>query len=173
MRLYNIGITGHHPDRFRNSEQAKIICAETVSLIEYQYYDESLQFNLGGEPGAEQWVAAACAAKGIDYGMVLPYPAEQVSEHWYDNQKETLTQQINGCAGLTIMSPDTEFDNYDLKKEAIVDSSDFVICFWEGRLFGRTYETVKYAVEKSKIVLNGLTGLSLVSRSQLEKQIDI
>lgn len=171
MRVYSIGIAGHHPERFRNQEETEKLCREVVNLISYQYsQQEALMFNVGGEVGAEQWVANACIEAGIDYHMFLPYPPELLSEYWWEEQQNALYHQMDHAAGITILSQSRSQGAYDLKKYDLVDNSDFLIAFWEGRLIGRTYNTIRHAVEQSKIVLNGLSGLSLISKEQLQRR---
>lgn len=177
MRVYTIGIVGHHPERFRSPEEVEQICEDTLALLQYQYDDQDgLRFLLGGEVGAEQWFGNACIKRDADFDLILPFPPDLLSEHWYADQQEDLDYQVENCAGLTILQQyhDDDPELYDLayeyKIQELVDASDFIVCFWEGRLFGRTFEAIEYAINNSKIVLNALTGLSLVTKEQLQRQ---
>lgn len=167
MKVYQVGITGHRPDRYKDAQAAEKLCRETIATIDYQYYDAGqLYFNLGGCIGADQWAGAACIDLDIDFNLFLPFPPNIQAQYWYDYQKEELERQVDHCSGLTIVGEEYKVANYFIRDRMIVDNSDFIICFWEGCLQGGTYQTIKYAVNNNKIVLNALDNLSLVSREQ-------
>jgi len=164
-----VGITGHRPPEFKDIENAKGICREVVRLVQAQYNDPELCFNLGGCIGADQWVGGACIERGIKFQLLLPFPPEVQSKYWDSDQKSNLMFQVDSCASLTVIGPSYKRANYFIRDRAIVDQSDFLICFWEERKYGGTYETIKYAIKQKKIILNGLKNLSLVTREQVEK----
>lgn len=166
MRLYNIGITGHRPHKFKNPDFVKRQCEDVVVIMQ-RHYGDALRFNLGGCTGTDQWVGEACLRFGAKYNLYLPFPAEIQSQHWYDEQKKELDRQVANCESLSVLGPEYVASNYFERDKQIVDNSDFVIAFWEGPKQGGTYITVKYAVEQSKIVLNALTDLSMITGEHL------
>lgn len=168
MRVYRVGITGHRPDRFKDVDLAISICDKLVADIQYQYGDSGeLCFNLGGCIGADQWVGDACIKYGVNFHLYLPFPIDVQAKYWYDYQKENLVRQADACSGMTVVGDSYQIANYFVRDKMIVDNSDFMVCLWEGCTQGGTFQTIKYAVKQSKIVLNALTNMSLVSKSQL------
>ena len=167
MRIYRVGITGHRPDRFRDAEVAQELCDELVMTLKKQY--EYIEFNLGGSTGTDQWVGDACIRYEVEYNLFLPFPAEIQSKHWYKEQQDNLNTQIEKCNSLYIAGPKYKPANYFIRNRSIVDNADFLVCFWEGIHRGGTFDTLKYAMKKSKIVLNALTDLSMVTGEHLEK----
>ena len=166
MSVNHIGITGHRPNFFRDAEKTKELC-DSLVLNMLKEYDHPI-FNLGGCAGADQWVGNACIKYNIEFNLFLPFPAEIQSKYWYKDQQEALENQIKHCKGLVIAGPKYKPANFFIRNRSIVDNSDFLVCFWEGMHRGGTYDCIKYAVQKkSKIVLNALTDLSMVTGEEL------
>ena len=51
----------------------------------------------------------------------------------------------------------------------MVDSSHFLVAFWVGKRRGGTYNTIKYALEKSKFVYNALNDRKPINIADLKK----
>ena len=162
MKQSLVGVTGHRPHKFKHADFAKTMCDDAVVIMK-RHYGDTLCFNLGGCIGADQWVGESCIANSVKYNLFLPFPAEIQAEHWYDKQRDELLKQVSLCQSLNIAGPVYKIENYLIRDRLIVDSSDFIVCFWEGAKFGGTYETIKYAVTNSKIVLNAMNDLSMVT----------
>lgn len=171
MRTYYVGITGHRPERFKYPDIVKELCENAVKTIKYQYEDQgNIIFNVGGLVGTDLWVIEYCIKHGIDYKLVLPCDANSLSQHWYDYQQNSLINAVENCTELIITGTAEDEISFEAVRNYIVDGSDFIICAWEGCLYGGTFETIKCAVEKGKIVLNVLTDLSLVSKEQFNRK---
>lgn len=169
MRVYKIGIIGHRPHRFTFSETVRKTCAQVALTLMDQYAPNQVRFNLNGLPGAGQWFGQACLEYGINYHLFLPCdPAAYVSE-WYQEQKDGFEKQLAECYGLTLANKELSKDTVCEAAQMLVDDSDFVVAFWEGYKSGLTYETIKYGVETSKLVLDGARGLTLIAKKELVK----
>lgn len=168
MKIYKIGIVGHNPNRFKDHDAIKKLCHDTVLKLHYQYdYIDNFYFNINCDTGVGQWCADACVELNIKFNVCLPCPAHIYSQYWYDNQKENLDRLLEMCNGLTIMGPQFTNETRLASNKYLVDSSDFIVCFWEKCHQGNTFETIKYAVENSKIVLNAADNLTMVFKEQL------
>jgi hypothetical protein len=161
--MHNIGFFGHDISDFHcDPESVKRMVYEVVETIKLQY-GKSLSINVDGEPGVGQIVADAANKYKIKYHMFLPCPPDVVGEYWYEDQKLNMMAQFNGSSASTMIGSVCSKDNSAERDKKMVDSSNFVICFWNGKHQGRTFSIIKYALSTNKLVLNGLNDLKLVS----------
>jgi len=56
---------------------------------------------------------------------------------------------------------------YQERNKKLVDSSDFLLAFWVGKKRGGTFNAIKYALDQSKLVYNGLNNNSLIDINNL------
>ncbi len=172
MRI--VAITGHRPDVFLQShydiDSIKRIADDTVWLLK-QEYKEELELCLGGAIGADQIVGASAIDQQIRYHMFLPFLPEIQAKFWKKNDKLELDRQLQHAAGITIVDPSDKYDirNYHKRDREMVDNSDFVVAFWAGKKQGGTFQTIKYALSKSKFVLNALNELRPIFSNDLKK----
>lgn len=168
MRLYRVGVLGHRPHRFVDEQEVKALCREVATTLADQYAPNQVWFNLTGAPGTSQWFSAICLELGLDYQFFCPCPPELYSAEWRENQKIEFHKQLEGCSGLMVEGEDLTEESVCGAAKALVDHSDFVVAFWEGLKYGLTYETIGYAVENSKLVLEA-NSLALITRKDLVK----
>lgn len=173
--MYKIGIIGHSPEYFSvpSVDEVRKIIRDNLNTLSYQYGKDVI-FNVVGEIGAGLWVAEECVVGRADgghplnYHLYLPFPSDITSNDWYDYQKELLKKCCNNARSLTICNSKKMTEN-ESPFEALVNDSNFIICYWTGKKQGRTFETIKYALKNNKMMLNGLNGLSLVTNKNIEK----
>lgn len=169
MRIYRIGIIGHRQHRIWDKDDVRRLCFQTTLTLVDQYEPNPVRLNLTGAPSAGQWFGQACAEYGISYHLFLPCDSASYVAEWNEPHREEFGRQLGGCYGLTQIGRELTKDTVCGAARALVDDSDFLVSFWEGNKSGLTYETIKYAVETSKLVLDGLEDLALITKKDLIK----
>ncbi len=168
-----VAITGHRPDAFIQSHytegQVKLVADGVVATFKRQF-DGNLSFNVGGAIGADQWLARACINADVPYYLYAPMLFEIQSRYWSKEQQNELKLQYEKASGITIIDPSGNYQvkNYFIRDRMMVDDADFLIAFWVGKRRGGTFETMKYALSKSKFVFNALDDLRPVFNIDLE-----
>lgn len=166
-------ITGHRPDPFLVSHyqpDAIIrLASDTACILKREYGDE-LTFNLGGAIGADQWMGAAAIEHGIKFGLFLPFLPQVQAKFWNEQQRSELDRQMRAASRIMIVDSSGNYDvcKYHERDQLMVNEADFVVAFWVGRRRGGTFETIKYALSKSKFVFNALNGLRPIFKQDLE-----
>lgn len=169
-----ITISGHRPDTFLQSHYPLGLAKEQISGVIsglYRQYNKGLMFNIGGALGADQWATQACIEQNIPFCLYLPFPFEKHTYYWEKDQKDELNYFLRRASQVHIISPEGSYNpqNYQVRNEAMVDNSMFLVAFWLGKRRGGTYNCMKYALEKSKFVANGFDDLRLLFSQDLEK----
>jgi uncharacterized phage-like protein YoqJ len=171
--MARVCITGHRPDPFLVSHyqaDAVVRLASDIACILKREYGDELLFNLGGAIGADQWMGAAAIEHSIKFGLFLPFLPQIQARFWTDEQRLELDRQLRAASRITIVDSSGDYDvvKYHERDRLMVDEADFVVAFWVGRKRGGTFETMKYALSKSKFVFNALDGLRPVFKQNLE-----
>ena len=165
--MYRIGIIGHAPENFSDVDATKRLVDQTLDLISYQY-DEDLIMNLVCDIGVGDWSAEFCAEQGIRYHLFLQSPVEDMKDIWFDDQFNSLNRHFIYAWATTISFPRYEsseqmIDNY----KHIIDNSNFVIYFWNKMKQGNMYESIKYALNKNVLSINGLDERKLITNEDI------
>lgn len=174
--MYKIGIVGHCPENLTvfSEEKTKGLIKEVIDTLSYQYGFDVI-FNVIGKVGIGLWTAEECTPQFPDYirlhryHLFLPFPQEITSEDWFDEQKELLKKCCDNAWTITICNAKkTPLENgYSTYKELVHDSN-FVIFFWTGKKQGKTFETIRYALENNKLSLNALKDLRLITNKDIK-----
>jgi len=171
--MVRVCITGHRPDPFLVSHYKiddVIVKAGDVACVLKREYGEELSLNLGGAIGADQWMGSAAIEHGVKFKLYLPFLPQIQAKFWTKDQRHELDRQMRAATGITIVDSTGLYNvvKYHERDRLMVDESDFVVAFWVGRRRGGTFETMKYALSKSKFVLNALDGLRPIFREDLD-----
>lgn len=162
MLIPKIGVTGHRPSGFSNQEYVKNLIPQIVDWCSENH--PNAEFNLGGCVGADMWVAQACVEKKLPFNLHLPFPVEIQSKFWsLPADRDMLASHALLAHTVSIVGDSYKVQNYHIRDRQIVDNSDFIICFWEGRRSGGTYNTIRYALKSGKRVLNAMSKLEEVN----------
>lgn len=171
--MVRVCITGHRPDPFLVShykpETVQRLAGDIACGFKREYGDD-LMFNLGGAIGADQWMGAAAIENNVKYSLFLPFLPQVQACYWNENQKTELDRQMRSAFRIVVVDPSGQYNviKYHERDRMMVDEADFIVAFWVGRRRGGTFETMKYALSKSKFVLNALDGLRPVFKRDLE-----
>lgn len=57
------------------------------------------------------------------------------------------------CNKITYISPNYNISNYIIRDKKMVEASDMIICLYDGRESGGTYQTIKFAKQKNIEIL--------------------
>jgi uncharacterized phage-like protein YoqJ len=171
--MARVCITGHRPDPFLVSHyQADAVrrCASDTACVLKREYGDDLMFNLGGAIGADQWMGAAAIEHGVKFSLFLPFLPHVQAKFWTEEQRQELDRQLRTASRIVVMDSSGGYDaaRYFERDRMMVDEAEFVVAFWVGRKRGGTFETMKYALSRSKFVLNALDGLRPVFKQDLE-----
>lgn len=103
--------------------------------------------------GFDHTAAFTCIKMNILYTAAIPC-ADQ-DKKWRVVDKLNYQILLNKAAKIVQVS-DGEYTREKMldRDRWIVDNSDMIISYYDGRLFGGTYFTVMYAEEKGKRILN-------------------
>lgn len=161
-----IGTFGHkngnfHIDSIILSNKIK----DVLEIIKFQYNNDII-LNIDGETGIGQEIADFSKELQIGYHLYLPCAPEDIGNDWFDWQKEKLKQHYKNSNSITIVS---NHNDDRLRDQKLIDDSNFIVCFWDGRHQGRTYEMIKYALQSNKLVLHGFNELRLITNKDLKK----
>jgi hypothetical protein len=102
---------------------------------------------------------------------------EYTSINWYQEQKESLLDNFKYAHASTICWPTDTVDQNNSKRllyekmcdTHLIDNSGLIIAFWENKHQGRTFNAIKYALEKNILTLNGLNELKLITDKNIRK----
>jgi predicted Rossmann-fold nucleotide-binding protein len=161
MFVPQIGVTGHRPTGFTNPEYARELAELVVDYCARIFH--GLEFNLGGCVGADMWVAQACVEQNIPFNLMLPFPADIQGKYWSKEEMDFLSAHILRAKTTSVVGRTYNVKNYHIRDRQIVDKSHLIICFWEGRRSGGTYNTIRYALGAGTKVLNAMNELQEVS----------
>lgn len=132
-----------------------IICAtghrkiDSLPLCEYkieQYLTEGIKVDvmiIGGAEGFDTIIGWMCVRHKIPFEMYLPYIG-----CYYDKNLKELARSYR------YVSPEYHKRCFFLRDELMVDDSNGVVAWYDGRLKGGTFYTVKYADRIKKPVVN-------------------
>ena len=171
--MVRVSITGHRPDPFLVShyktEAVERLAGDVACALKREYGSE-LYLNLGGAIGADQWMGAAAIEQGIRFGLFLPFLPQIQAKFWSEGQRNELDRQMKAASCITIVDSSGQYDvaRYHERDRLMVDQGDFIVAFWGGRRRGGTFETMRYALSKSKFVLNAMDGLRPGFKQDLE-----
>lgn len=167
--MYKIGIIGHRPEYISDKAKGARTVDRVIDLISYQY-GENLIISIGGDIGVEQWALNSCSKRNTKYHLFLPCAVDVFSENWYDEQKAFLNECFKNAWAVTIHSDEYNTNTEKETYKYIVDTSNFIICFWNGMLQGPVFNTIEYALEKNKLIVNGFNDLKLVTNEDIQRK---
>jgi hypothetical protein len=174
MRIYRVGLVGHTRSRFQTEEQRRAGLRTTILALVDQYEPNRVCFNINGFPGIGLMAGLVCKEFDADCHLFLPCPAANFmrSTNLADEKAYVFEDILNSCFGLTQIGQEFASTTVCEASQSLVDNSDFIVSFWEGQKTGLTFETIKYAVANSKMVLDGLRNLSMITKEQLGRSSD-
>jgi len=166
--MIKIAVFGHSPDAFSDAKSLARDIDNAIAIIKRQHGNErDFKFLLNCEPGASQWFCNALMEQKIPYEVYLNALPDEVSKHWSEEQQERFLWQLSGSTAVHVFGIDNAPDFRIKRDKKVVDDSQWVLVFWNGKHQGFTYRAMEYALKSNKIVFNGIGTLRLVGGEAL------
>ena len=146
--------TGHRsiPDADKEKLSKRI-----MDEIEELYDMGARTFIAGGALGfdmlCETCVIALRRLKG-DVKLILALPCREQDKNWSEIEKLCLYNIKVMSDKVVYVSESYSSDCMFKRNRYMVDNSDVVICYKDGRFKGGTYYTMKYALDNNKKIIN-------------------
>ena len=168
--LYKVAVIGDLPEYDSISSKESVQCKveHIIDIIQYQY-GHNLVINAAGHPHVGIFAAKKCLADNIKFHLFMPCPIEEMDEVFYGEQQADLQNVFTNAWSTTISSsnyttgPSLYHGNY----KNLVDNSAFVICLWSGRKQGEVHAAMSYALSASKLLIDGMDDLKLMTKSTI------
>ena len=142
-RMIKVAVTGHRPERIigRQNDIKYWLEGQIKNLL--ACYDEVLLID-GMAPGVDQLAALAALKVGAQVSCYFPYKKKlhDVQKYIVENAKE--------CRYMYEKFQDGCFIDRDRR---MVDDCDILIVVWDGKKYGGTYATYRYAFDRGKNIL--------------------
>lgn len=144
-----VGITGH---RDVKSDTKQKLHEAVTSMV--PVWGTEIHFVTGGAVGFDLIAAEYALEHGYRYTIILPFPFAIHTRFWSNNQRKRLEEVINKATEYLVLGYEYKPSSYFKRDKAIVDKSETVLCYHDGREKGGTWYTIKYARKKQKEILN-------------------
>lgn len=162
--MIKISIFGHSPESFCDAKSLSYDIDNAIAIIKRQHKEEKdFIFFLSCEPGASQWFCNALMEQELPYEIFLHSTPENVSKHWSNEQQQHFAWQMNKSKAIHICG-----SNIENRNQKIIDESQCVLVFWNGKHQGFTYNAIKYALLNNKIIYNGIGPLKLIDNNTIK-----
>ena len=164
MNEYNIKkacFTGYRPEKFdyklnNGNPKYKLMASRLIETIESLYNDGCKVFYCGMAPGFDI-VASECVLKikrqhsDIRLVCAIPYLGHEssISFEW----KKRYNNVLKHSDEVVYVTENYHVSCFQLRNQYMVDLSDCVICWYDGRT-GGTKNTINYAQKNNKYILN-------------------
>lgn len=158
----SITITGHRPNKLYgyniNSDKysnIRNIIDNIIENLNNKGYDKIITYN-GGALGIDQIFAEEMIKLKEKYNLynIIAIPCVGQESKWPIIDKERYYNIINKMDKKIILYDKYTHSCMNNRNKYMVDRSNYVFSFWDGELKGGTYNCVKYAISKKKIVIN-------------------
>lgn len=138
-----VAVTGHRKNRLNNKEKdvQYWVTGQIKNLI--GCYD-NIELISGMAQGVDQIAAVAAIMTGVPVYCYFPY------KHKLSNTEKNI---VNNAAEVRYEAEKFQPDVFIRRDRRMVDDCDLLIVVWDGKPWGGTYETYKYALECGKDIL--------------------
>jgi uncharacterized phage-like protein YoqJ len=136
-----IALTGHRPRHLPRDAARHIRAA--VREVADQY--PGATWLTGGAIGADQIATDELLALGRRVELVLAFPVAVQAARWAAHQRRALDGQLQGVAGVDIVSPRYRASGYHERNRRLVQRADLLVACWNGRPGSGTAATVRMA----------------------------
>lgn len=157
-------IIGHSPDTFSNVNSV-LYNIENILVSMKNQHKEDFVALLAAEIGVGQWAADVCLNNNIIYELYLAGLPEYIGTDWFEEQQNNFLNHLSHAKQSFIDGSTNILHERLERNKRMIDKAQSVIVFWDGRKYGLTYESVKYAIQMNKIIYNGLGEFKLIDNT--------
>jgi hypothetical protein len=135
-----IAITGHRPTRLKGQEKR----IKEWAKKQLKKLNPSVVY-CGMAQGVDQIIGHVAKDLNIPVICCYAYPKNYFHplEEYIMNNNETI-----------FVSPEYTRKAYNIRDKFMVDHADTILCVWDGKSYGGTYETRKYAQKLNKTIID-------------------
>ena len=143
-----LGITGHREVVNPSVTYRKI--------LKYLLSANPKVVNIGGAKGFDSLVMRACYVLNIPYTLYLPHkrfvrPSYMVGSISYKDL-------YNNASEVFYEAERYHISNYQERNKKIVNNSDWLLVYWDGKKKGGTYNTIMYSALNAMTLNKGAKG---------------
>lgn len=152
-----IGVTGHRPEKLNlsYSETDHLLLTDSLSILfnSLNICDSNTKFITGMALGFDMAVAEYCVRTRISFIAAVPFDGQDAK--WPIEARKRYERLLSEAESIKIVC-EGGFASWKFirRNEWIVNSSDEIICLWDGQKGGGTAQCVEYAENKGKKVTN-------------------
>lgn len=146
-----LSATGHRPPRLGGYDNWMYDNLLKFATRQLEFFKPKLIY-VGMALGWD--TAVAKAAYTLDIPYIACIPNTQQSSKWVSEDQEIYHFLLRHAKEFYIASAEYSTISYFVRDRYMVDNSDSVLALFDGTEKGGTWQTVKYALEKEKIVFN-------------------
>ena len=92
--------------------------------------------------------------RGADIILEAAVPCREQDKLWRKEDKEKYQYILSKCDIVSLLQQEYTADCLNNRNKYMVDNSNIVLAYWNGKQNGGTYNCVKYAESKHKIIIN-------------------
>lgn len=148
-------VTGHRPDKLGgySLENNQKLTRFAISILKKENLDD-LSIVTGMALGWDQAVANACDCLKIPFIAAIPCPDQDKLWDLEDKIRYKFLLLSTWCIRKIIVSPEYTKTCMQIRNIWMVDNSEEGISLWDGIKKGGTYNCLKYANKKKKVIKN-------------------
>lgn len=151
--MVNVAVFGHSIDSFFQNNSVLSRLDDVVVILKRQY-KEQINFLVNCEPGIGQWFADACIRNNVPFEAFISSVPDEHSKYWTAEQQEALTQQLDKARAIRVCDKIYTRESSLNNNFKMVEHAQWVLVFWNNKHQGQTYNTIQYAIEHNKMVLD-------------------
>ena len=167
--MIKVGVFCHSIETFPSTELLANCIDDAIAVIKRQ--NDEVKFLVSCDPGLGQVFCNELIKQDIAYEVYLSTPPDEYSKYWSEKQQETFSLQLNKARAVHVFGTDNSIETRYQRDRFMIDDSNWVLVFWNGKHQGFTYNATKYAVLNNKIVYNGMHKLTLLDKNTLAPTI--
>ena len=137
--MAKVMVTGHRPERLNGRE------LEVTEWLDSQIHELQPTIAISGmAAGADQIYAELALKQRIPLAAALPY------KKTWDSYHPVVQDMLMKAKEVVYACEKYDKHGYFIRDCLMVDAADIVLAVWDGKEWGGTWNTIKYARDKGK-----------------------
>jgi len=140
-----VAFTGHRPERLGDRVN------DVYTAIQTFMQNENPSLVISGMAGGVDQLAAGWArALRIPWVAAVPFIGQQ--SRWPKRHQDVYFKLLEDASRIEVISESYSKDVYQKRDEWMVDNCDLLVAVWDGKKYGGTYNTIKYAERVGRVI---------------------